>query len=170
MKPTKFSSLCVLIVVTGLAAAPAGAQKPSPEQKPDLSNKALITKETPDPKKKTRETKAVKQYTIEQFMETTRLGGSSFSSDEKSILFYSNKTGIFNVYSMPVAGGAPGSSRLRPRRAPTRFPIFPTMRGFFTAMTKAATRTNTFICGNSTEGSGPDPGRKDQGTVPRLEP
>jgi dipeptidyl aminopeptidase/acylaminoacyl peptidase len=50
---------------------------------------------------------AVKQYTIEQFMDTTRLGGSSFSGDEKSILFHSNKTGIFNVYSMPVAGGAP---------------------------------------------------------------
>ncbi len=50
----------------------------------------------------------MKQYTIEQFMDTTRLGGSSFSADEKSILFHSNKTGIFNVYTMPaVAGGAP---------------------------------------------------------------
>jgi dipeptidyl aminopeptidase/acylaminoacyl peptidase len=49
----------------------------------------------------------VKQYTIEQFMATTRLGGASFSSDEKSILFHSNKSGIFNVYSMPVDGGEP---------------------------------------------------------------
>ncbi len=49
----------------------------------------------------------VKQYTIEQFMDTVRLGGSSFSPDEKSILFHSNKTGIFNVYSIPVAGGTP---------------------------------------------------------------
>ena len=47
----------------------------------------------------------VKQYTIEQFMNTVRLGGSSFSADEKSILFHSNKTGIFNVYSVPVNGG-----------------------------------------------------------------
>src|SRR5436190_4657601 len=47
----------------------------------------------------------VKQYTIEQFMATTRIGGSSFSSDEKSILFHSNKSGIYNVYTMPVAGG-----------------------------------------------------------------
>ena len=39
----------------------------------------------------------VKQYTIEQFMNTVRIGGSSFSADEKSILFHSNKTGIFNV-------------------------------------------------------------------------
>jgi dipeptidyl aminopeptidase/acylaminoacyl peptidase len=50
--------------------------------------------------------RAVKQYTIEQFMATTRVGGSSFSADEKQILFHSNKTGIFNVYAVPVAGGA----------------------------------------------------------------
>ena len=47
----------------------------------------------------------VKQYTIEQFMNTVRIGGSSFSADEKSILFHSNKTGIFNVYSVAAAGG-----------------------------------------------------------------
>jgi dipeptidyl aminopeptidase/acylaminoacyl peptidase len=39
-------------------------------------------------------------------MNTVRIGGSSFSSDEKSILFHNNKTGIFNVYSVPVSGGA----------------------------------------------------------------
>jgi len=48
-----------------------------------------------------------RQYTIEQFMSTVRVGGSSFSSDEKSILFHSNKSGIFNVYSVPVTGGEP---------------------------------------------------------------
>jgi dipeptidyl aminopeptidase/acylaminoacyl peptidase len=49
--------------------------------------------------------RAVKQYTIEQFLTTTALGGSSFSPDEKSILFSSNKSGIYNVYSVPVIGG-----------------------------------------------------------------
>jgi len=53
------------------------------------------------------QTKPVKEYTIEQFMNTVRIGGSSFSSDEKSLLFFNNKTGIFNVYSVPVTGGAP---------------------------------------------------------------
>jgi dipeptidyl aminopeptidase/acylaminoacyl peptidase len=48
-----------------------------------------------------------KQYTIEQFLETTAIGGSSFSPDEKAILFSSNKTGIYNVYSLPVTGGEP---------------------------------------------------------------
>ena len=50
---------------------------------------------------------AHRQYTIEQFMNTVRIGGSSFSADEKSILFHSNKSGIFNVYSVAVTGGSP---------------------------------------------------------------
>jgi dipeptidyl aminopeptidase/acylaminoacyl peptidase len=49
----------------------------------------------------------VKQYTIEQFMNTTSIGGSSFSHDEKAILFSSNKSGIFNAYTVSVAGGEP---------------------------------------------------------------
>lgn len=49
----------------------------------------------------------VKQYSIEQFLDTTKINGSSFSSDDKSILFSSNKTGIFNVYSILVSGGEP---------------------------------------------------------------
>jgi len=49
----------------------------------------------------------VKQYSIEQFLNTTRITGSSFSSDDKSILFSSNQTGIFNVYSIPAGGGEP---------------------------------------------------------------
>lgn len=49
----------------------------------------------------------VKEYTIEQFMNTVRVGGSSFSADEKSILYYSNKSGIFNAYTVPVTGGTP---------------------------------------------------------------
>jgi dipeptidyl aminopeptidase/acylaminoacyl peptidase len=48
-----------------------------------------------------------KQYTIEQFLATTAISGASFSADEKRILFSSNKTGIVNVYSIPVAGGEP---------------------------------------------------------------
>ena len=50
-------------------------------------------------------TAPVREYTIEQFMNTVRIGGSSFSPDEKSILFHNNKTGIFNVYSIAVTGG-----------------------------------------------------------------
>jgi dipeptidyl aminopeptidase/acylaminoacyl peptidase len=46
-------------------------------------------------------------YTIDQFLATAAITGASFSSDETKILFSSNKTGIYNVYSVSVAGGAP---------------------------------------------------------------
>ncbi len=99
----------ITVLAAAISIAPFAARtwgkKPSPEHKPDVSNKTLVTKQTPEPKQKTSDAKTVKQYTIEQFMGTTRIGGASFSGDEKSILFHSNKTGIFNVYSMPVAGG-----------------------------------------------------------------
>lgn len=99
------TALWLIVVGLGCFVTRIDAQKPSPERKPDVSNKALITKQTPEPKKNVPAPSGVKQYTIEQFMATTRLTGASFSSDEKSILFSSNKSGIFNVYSMPVTGG-----------------------------------------------------------------
>jgi hypothetical protein len=48
-----------------------------------------------------------RSYTIEQFMDTTTVRDASFSPDESRLLFSSNVTGVFNVYSVPVAGGAP---------------------------------------------------------------
>jgi len=46
-----------------------------------------------------------KQYTIEQFMNVTGVRSAGFSADESRLLFSSNKTGIWNVYSIPVGGG-----------------------------------------------------------------
>ena len=51
--------------------------------------------------------RAVKQYTIEQFRNTTTIFGSSFSADETKILFSSNKSGVYNAYTVPVEGGEP---------------------------------------------------------------
>jgi dipeptidyl aminopeptidase/acylaminoacyl peptidase len=48
--------------------------------------------------------KEVNKYTIEQFMNTTSIFGNSFSSDESKILFTSDKSGIFNAYTMSVGG------------------------------------------------------------------
>ncbi|WP_416757968.1 prolyl oligopeptidase family serine peptidase [Roseateles sp. So40a] len=56
---------------------------------------------------KTEAKRAAKPYTIEQFMATTSIRGASFSQDERRILFSSNATGIFNVYSISVDGGEP---------------------------------------------------------------
>jgi len=47
----------------------------------------------------------IKQYSIEQFMNTTSIFGSSFSHDDKLILFSSNATGVYNGYTIPVGGG-----------------------------------------------------------------
>jgi dipeptidyl aminopeptidase/acylaminoacyl peptidase len=44
-------------------------------------------------------------YTIEQFMDTEDLRGNSFSADETRLLFSSDRTGIFNAYTVPIAGG-----------------------------------------------------------------
>jgi dipeptidyl aminopeptidase/acylaminoacyl peptidase len=49
----------------------------------------------------------LKQYSMEQFMATTTVNGASFSADGKRILFSSNESGIFNLYSVPVVGGKP---------------------------------------------------------------
>jgi len=47
----------------------------------------------------------VQLYTIEQFMDNEAVGGGSFSSDNSKLLVSSNRTGVYNVYTVPVAGG-----------------------------------------------------------------
>jgi hypothetical protein len=47
-----------------------------------------------------------KQYTMEQFLDTTSIQGASFSADESRLLFSSNKTGIWNAYTIATGGGA----------------------------------------------------------------
>lgn len=46
-----------------------------------------------------------KHYKIEDFVETVGVFGASFNASESRILFSSNKSGIWNVYSMPIGGG-----------------------------------------------------------------
>ncbi|MFT3912830.1 MAG: S9 family peptidase [Anaeromyxobacteraceae bacterium] len=78
--PTRLArplALAGLAAAWALAAAPARADAPRP----------------------------ARTYTIEQFLTTESVGGASFSADEKRLLFSSNRTGIWNVYEVPVAGG-----------------------------------------------------------------
>lgn len=46
-----------------------------------------------------------RHYTIEEFVDTVGVGNASFSPDETQILFSSNKSGVWNAYTMPAAGG-----------------------------------------------------------------
>jgi len=47
----------------------------------------------------------IDQYSIEQFMDNESVRGGSFSSDNSKLLVSSNRTGIYNVYTIPVNGG-----------------------------------------------------------------
>lgn len=90
MRPSRHAvRLSLITMLAGATLAPlyAAAQSPKPS--------------------KTAPAKAVKRYTIEQFMATTSVTGASFSKDEKQILFSSNASGIFNAYTVPVGGGTP---------------------------------------------------------------
>lgn len=44
-------------------------------------------------------------YKVEDFFDSTQLRGASFSADGQHVLFSSNRSGIWNAYSMPVQGG-----------------------------------------------------------------
>ncbi len=46
-----------------------------------------------------------RRYTIEQFMNTVTMNGASYAPDGRSIIFSSNRSGVFNVWEVPVAGG-----------------------------------------------------------------
>jgi len=79
-----------------LAASCVGAEEPATAAAKPVSKAAGKS-----------DAKLAKRYTIEQFMATTSIFGASFSADEKRILYSSNETGIFNVFSIPVTGGKP---------------------------------------------------------------
>ena len=47
----------------------------------------------------------LKSYTIEQIMNNESIFGGSFSPDNSKLLVTSNKSGIFNMYTVPTEGG-----------------------------------------------------------------
>ncbi len=106
-------------------------------------------------------TAPVKEYTIEQFMNTVRIGGSSFSSDEKSILFHNNKSGIFNVHSVPVSGGAATQLTNSTKESTFAVSYFPTDSRFLYTYDRGGNE-NSHIYLRETDGSERDltPGDK----------
>ena len=47
----------------------------------------------------------IQQYDIEQFMDNEAVRGGSFSSDNSNLLVSSNRSGIYNIYTVPAKGG-----------------------------------------------------------------
>ena len=103
----------------------------------------------------------VKEYTIEQFMNTVRIGGSSFSSDENLILFHNNKSGIFNVYSVPVSGGPATQLTNSTKESTFAVSYFPTDSRFLYTYDRGGNE-NSHIYLRETDGSERDltPGEK----------
>ncbi|MEC7265214.1 MAG: S9 family peptidase, partial [Bacteroidota bacterium] len=47
----------------------------------------------------------MKTYTIGQMMDNEAIGGGSFSPDNSKLLISSNRSGIYNMYTIPSTGG-----------------------------------------------------------------
>lgn len=91
-RPTPFA--IALAMTLGLAACqPTGEGAPSAAARPEASEPADAV------------ARPSRQYDIEEFVESTGVGGASFSADESRILFSSNQSGVWNAYTMPVGGG-----------------------------------------------------------------
>lgn len=75
---TKFLGLCLLILIISC--------------KEDKTAKVAVEHE-------------IQQYSIEQFMDNEAVRGGSFSTDNSSLLVSSNRSGIYNVYTIPTKGG-----------------------------------------------------------------
>ena len=54
---------------------------------------------------KREENREIATYTIEQFMDNESIAGGSFSPDNSKLLVSSNRSGIFNMYTVPTTGG-----------------------------------------------------------------
>ncbi len=54
---------------------------------------------------KKEEKREIASYTIEQFMDNESVFGGSFSPDNSKLLVTSNRSGIFNMYTVPTGGG-----------------------------------------------------------------
>lgn len=56
-------------------------------------------------KKETKTEREIGQYNIAQFMDTEAVFGSGFSPDNSNVLVTSNRSGIYNMYTLPASGG-----------------------------------------------------------------
>ena len=65
----------------------------------------LISCKEKEEMKKEEAAATVEQYSIEQFMDNEAVSGGSFSHDNTKLLISSNRSGIYNVYTVPITGG-----------------------------------------------------------------
>ena len=89
----------------------------------------------------------VRRYTIDQFMQSVRMSGISFSHDEQEILVTSNQSGVFNAYAIPVAGGAPRQLTLSTDESIRAVSFFPEDRRFLYVRDKGGVESRHLCVG-----------------------
>jgi dipeptidyl aminopeptidase/acylaminoacyl peptidase len=96
----KIPAICsaVLLILTWSMVS-IGCSKTGEEKRPPEIEKTPIKDQAKQ--------KQVKHYSIEQFMDIVSIRDRAFSYDESKIFFSSNRTGIYNIYAVPVKGGEP---------------------------------------------------------------
>jgi len=108
------TAVCLVSVLALMAALPAPALAADPAP-PPTSGPASATP----------------AYTAAQFYDTTNYGlaysgAKAFSPDGRSVLIRSDKTGVFNAYALPVAGGDPVALTSSTTSAVSPVSYFPT--------------------------------------------
>lgn len=89
---------------------------------------------------------SVKRYSVEQFMATVKMGGAVFSRDEKHLFYNSNESGIYNIYSVPVAGGKARAVTSSQKESTFLVDIFPNdERMLFTRDTGGNEKDHLFV-------------------------
>ncbi len=95
----------------------------------------------------------VKEYTIQQFLATTALGGGIFSHDNRSLLVHSDASGVFNAYAYPTDGGEPTQLTFSEDDAIFVFDYFPTDDRFLYTSDQGGNELNhVFVCEPRDEG------------------
>src|SRR5262245_53901390 len=69
--------------------------------------------------------RAVPRYDAATFFETESIAGAGFSADEQRVLYSSDRSGVFNVYAQPIAGGEPKALTRSTTNATTLVTPFP---------------------------------------------
>ncbi len=89
----------------------------------------------------------VRRYTIDQFMQSVRMSGISFSHDELEILVTSNQSGIFNAYAIPISGGPPRQLTFSTDESIKTLSFFPEDRRFLYVRDKGGIESRQLCVG-----------------------
>ena len=144
----------------------------TPEQKPDLSNKALITKQTPAPSPASQRTKVFFEAIHDRAIhgDDARSAASSFRRTRNRSSSTATRAGSSTFTPSRSTGGEPKQLTNSTKESTYAISYFPGTRVSSIATTRAATRTASLFARTRWERARPDSRRENEGELPRLEP